>query len=305
MVEGEKWHARRKMLTPAFHFTILENFVEVFSEKSKILVKLLQKESGAEEFDIFPYINLCALDIICETAMGTDMKAQEQGEHSSYVKAVNNISHEVMQRILSPWLHPDFIFKLSPSARRSKKYLKVLHDFSNTGHDTTTMGISWTLQLLALHPEVQDKVFEELEDILQGSDRSPTIKELNEMKYLERVIKESLHGMSLPAGLRICALAVLTHRDPEHFPDPDIFDPDRFLPENIASRHPYAYIPFSAGPRNCIGQKFALLEEKMMISHVLLNFKLEATRSIPVGLPDIVLRPENGVHMKISPRRKT
>jgi len=62
---GQKWHTHRKMITPAFHFTILESFVEVFSEKSEILISKLQKEVGSQGFDVYPYITKCALDIIC------------------------------------------------------------------------------------------------------------------------------------------------------------------------------------------------------------------------------------------------
>jgi cytochrome P450 family 4 len=62
---GQKWHAHRKIITPTFHFSILDSFVEVFSEKSKILISKLQKEVGSQGFDVYPYITKCALDIIC------------------------------------------------------------------------------------------------------------------------------------------------------------------------------------------------------------------------------------------------
>jgi cytochrome P450 len=65
VLTGQKWHTHRKIITPTFHFSILDSFLDVFSEKSKILVSKLRKEVGAEGFDVFPYITHCALDIIC------------------------------------------------------------------------------------------------------------------------------------------------------------------------------------------------------------------------------------------------
>nr|CAD7416098.1 unnamed protein product [Timema poppensis] len=168
-----------------------------------------------------------------------------------------------------------------------------VNTFMFEGHDTTASAISFSLTTLALHQDIQDKVVKELDSILGDSDRDANYRDIQEMKYLEMVIKEilrlfpsvpafvrnlqedvELDGYTLPKGANITIGAFALHRDPEYFPDPEKFDPERFSPENSQGRHPYQYVPFSAGSRNCIGQRFAMLEMKSTVSKVLRTFKL-------------------------------
>ncbi|XP_071649019.1 cytochrome P450 4C1-like [Temnothorax longispinosus] len=166
--------------------------------------------------------------------------------------------------------------------------------FTFSGHDTITMGICYLLALLAEHKDIQDRVRNEVDTALQKNKEKFTMKLLQDLPYLDRCIKEALRlypSMSVisrilaedvklqsylvPAGTFVFLNIYGVHRDPNFWPNPEVFDPNRFLPEKILNRHPYSYLPFSAGPRNCIGQQFAMLEMKAMIAPLIHNFCLE------------------------------
>lgn len=195
--------------------------------------------------------------------------------------------------------------------------------FTFAGHDTTSSAISFTLLILSHHPEAQEKIFAEILEVLETKEEL-TIDDFSKMEYLDRCIKECLRiyppvtfisrelsedfihdGFTQPKGT-VCNIHIYdVHRDPEIFPDPEKFDPDRFLPENCAGRNNFAFIAFSAGMRNCIGQRFAMLELKMIFSKLIRNFEIipVTKREEVIWLSDLVLRSKGPIKMKFNLRK--
>ncbi|XP_030758491.1 LOW QUALITY PROTEIN: cytochrome P450 4g15-like [Sitophilus oryzae] len=196
------------------------------------------------------------------------------------------------------------------------------------GHDTTAAGSSFFLCQMAAHPEIQEKVVQELDEIFQGSDRMATFADTLEMKYLERCLLETLRlfppvpiiarqlqqdvklasnpNLTLPSGATIVIAQFKVHRLEEIYgPNPDKFDPDNFLPERAANRHYYAFIPFSAGPRSCVGRKYAMLKLKILLSTILLNYKIKSNyKEEDYKLQgDIILKRADGFKISLERRK--
>lgn len=195
--------------------------------------------------------------------------------------------------------------------------------FMFEGHDTVTAAATFTLYLISQHPEVQQKIFEEATRIV-GNDPNvdPTYNQLIEMKYLECCIKESLRlyppvpmigrmldhdldldGKIIPAGVNISLSIYHLNRDPKYFTDPEEFKPERFLNKELWNENAFVYVPFSAGPRNCIGQKFAMLELKSTISNVVRNFELLKGDVALKIITQLTLKSLSGVHVGFRPRK--
>ena len=111
----------------------------------------------------------------------------------------------------------------------------------------------------------------------------------------------SLAGYKILKGVTAVILPYALHRNEKYFPDPEKFDPDRFLPENSKDRHPFAYMPFSAGRRNCIGQRFAQMEEKVILAHIFRKFEIKSLKTTEELRPtaEIVLKPTGSIPVKL------
>ncbi|XP_006631719.2 cytochrome P450 4F3 [Lepisosteus oculatus] len=194
--------------------------------------------------------------------------------------------------------------------------------FMFEGHDTTASGISWVLYNLSLYPEYQEKCRAEVNSVLQGRDTEEIEwNDLTNLPFITMCIKESLRlyppvtavtrrfsedikmpgGRVVPKG-NICLASIYgTHHNPKVWPNPDVYNPYRFDPEHSEGRSSYAFVPFSAGPRNCIGQNFAMAEMRVVVALTLRRFQVTPKTVEVRRKPDLILRAEGGLWLQLEP----
>jgi cytochrome P450 len=181
------------------------------------------------------------------------------------------------------------------------------------GHETTTLALAWTCFLIATRPEVVERMTAEAA-FLNG--RIPAYEDLTKLRYSRMVLEESMRlyppvwtlartaihddeigGYRIPAGSEILIFNYITQRHPKWWQEPDTFRPERFAPENSAARPRYAYLPFGAGPRTCVGLNFAMTELLLVLTLLLQRFRLKLAID-PANVrpdPSVTLQPKPGV----------
>ncbi|HEV3301630.1 MAG TPA: cytochrome P450 [Planctomycetaceae bacterium] len=192
--------------------------------------------------------------------------------------------------------------------------------FFLAGHETTAKALTWTFYLLSKHVEVRSRLEREIDTVLSG--RPATAEDLPKLSYAKQVVQESMRlfppvwglarmtmqedqigDVTVPGGSPVLISQYVTHRHRGFWENPEGFDPDRFLPGRSEGRHPYAYFPFGAGPRICIGNHFAMLESVLILATIASRWSLNLIPGRPV-IPEsrVTLRPKHGLFMSAEPR---
>jgi cytochrome P450 len=189
------------------------------------------------------------------------------------------------------------------------------------GHETTANALAWTWYLLAQHPHVERRLHGEVDALRH--DRPPTAEDVGRLPYTRMVLAESMRryppawaigrraledfaigGYTVPRGTVVLVSQYLLHRDPRFFPEPECYDPDRWLPERQKGRPKFAYFPFGAGSRVCIGEPFAWMEGVLVLATLARRWRLELLETTPVPVqPTITLRPGRAIRMRVRVRQ--
>jgi len=192
--------------------------------------------------------------------------------------------------------------------------------FLLAGQETTSLALTWTWYLLSQHSAARDRLEAEIDTVLDG--RPPDYSDLANLPYLRMVVDESMRmyppawgfsrqaladdtlgGFRLPRGWLAFVIPYVMHRLPAYWQDPDVFEPERFLPDRSAERPKFAFIPFGAGPRRCIGDQFALIETQLSVATFAQQYRLHLQPGHKVDpWPLITLRPRFGMPMTIERR---
>jgi cytochrome P450 len=237
------------------------------------------------------------------------------------------VDHVITERRRSPSDSADLLSMLM-SARDEEtgeamtdEQLRVeVTTFLLAGQETTSLALTWTWYLLSQNARARQRLEDELDAVLDG--RPPEYPDLANLPYLRMVIDEAMRlyppawgfsrqaladdrlgGFLLPRGWLAFVIPYVLHRLPAFWTDPDAFDPERFSPERSADRPKFAYIPFGAGPRQCIGNQFALIETQLIVATLAQAYRLQLVpRHRAEPWPLITLRPRYGMPMIIERR---
>lgn len=188
------------------------------------------------------------------------------------------------------------------------------------GYETTSISLAWATHILAEQPDIQAKVQAEVEACL--GDRQPTFADLPRLAYTRMVIQEAIRvrppvwflprvaanddeigGYAIPAGSQVMSMNYLVHHHPDFWPEPHVFNPERFSPEQETRQHRFAWVPFGAGQRMCVGRDFALMESQLALAMLVQRFEIAAAPGAsPILKPSTTLRTRQPLKVMMRPR---
>ena len=351
--EGTAWQKQRKLVQPAFRHENTQRYADVMVRAA---TRMLDTWCEGETRDIHQQMMALTLEIVAEALFGSNVSGHASGVEQALGVLMNQFEGMAGLAFLLPEKFPlpstlrfkrcvaqldkiiyAIIHERRTTRRRSNDLLEMLVRSQDeegsqmsdeqlrdevmtlflAGHETTANALSWTWYLLAQHPEIETRLFEELNKVLHG--KVPTAADVARLPYTEMVVKESMRlyppawavgrqavgkfelgGYKFPAGTNIAILQWSTQRDARFFPDPERFEPERWSAEELR-QNPlprFAYFPFGGGPRVCVGAGFAMMEAILLLATMAQRFRMTLVPNRKVKLlPSVTLRPRNGIRM--------
>jgi cytochrome P450 len=338
--KGELWRRQRRMIQPGFNADSVSTSAQLItSVNAKLLEKWQLAASKHEGVNVTRDVSSMALEVVLRFIFGKDYDRVETYFHllsaeparnmqfATSFRTLGKIIHEIVQQRGANVVVSDDILSLlmearDPDSGRLMPEAQLIDEVLTlivAGHETTASTLNWCWYLISQHPEVEQKLWSELEklpdslDVLQSDDLAKfpyTRQILDETMRLypagwmvsrKALQDDQLGEYFVPAGTEIYVAIYFMQRHPTLWKDPDQFDPERFAPEHSRDRHRLATIPFSAGPRNCIGALFARTEMQIHLMTIARNLRLLYASSKPVELDagvnlrsrfDFIMHPE-------------
>jgi cytochrome P450 len=353
MAEGDDWRRQRKLVQPAFHATRIRDYTEIMATSTQEMVNGWQP---GQTVILDEALTQLTLNIIAKTMFDVDL-ADDVARIGWWMKEILTVGEAQLKMPMLPpsWLPTPGNRRQQSALRAVKSHLRqiiaqraatgedrgdLLSMLLNArdeegdpmpedqlldecvtlfvaGHETTAAALTWTWFLLAQHPPVIARLRAEVDSVLGG--RQISFADLNQLPYLEAVVKETLRlyppafgfgrqvmqpftalGHHFPHKAVLLFSSYATHRRPDLWREPEAFRPERFLDtDNIPDR--YTYFPFGVGSRICLGNMFAMLEAQVILASMLQRIELTLVNPNPVVMDTLItLRPRDPLHMQVS-----
>lgn len=356
--EGAQHRRQRKLIAPSFQPRQIASYADTMVQYGE---QIQQHWSDGDVVDINRLMTNLTMSIIGKTLFDADVFTDTDELGAAMSTTLEYVSLRLSQLLLPPYRWPlplnvrtrkavrtlraylqRFIDerRAQPSARND--FLSILLQSRDddglpmsdeqlmaecltlfgAGHETTATALTWAWYLLCQHPEVYQRVRQEVDRVLQG--RAPTYADLANLPYCLQVFKETLRiyppayatsrralqpaeiaGYSVPKNRLVLFSAYTLHRREEYFPDPEKFDPERFTPEREKQLPRHAYLPFGAGPRICIGNHFSMMEGHLLLATLTqrVSFSLVSNQPPAIDLAHhLTLRPDGALNVVVKRR---
>ena len=339
--EGELWKRQRYMMQPLFHRRVVTEFAQVIARvNDRCIARWEGLARGGELVNLTDEMSELTLEIVLRSIFGRDLDrlsapfevvTREQSRDLQFAYKFRSLTKLVAQLIAerraSAEEHFDYVAMLmnardkdSGAPMGERELIDEIMTLVVAGHETTASGLNWTWYLISQHPQVEARLHAELDAAADVP--APTLSEMEELRYTRQVIDEALRlyppgwvlsrrtvaadvlgGYPVAAGTNVLLPLYLLHRHPQFWKNPESFEPERFAPEHEAERPRFAYMPFAAGPRHCIGETFALYEMLIHLYKVARHYRLHRASDEPIEIEaQINLRTRTPLFMRLDRR---
>jgi cytochrome P450 len=318
--KGDLWKRQRRMIQPAFNHESIGRSTQLITAVNTELVSKWQQAAGRNaSVNVTRDVSSMALEVVLRFVLGEDYErvgshfdfiSQEPARNMEFAcsfRALGKIILQVIDRRRNDTATSNdalamFMQARDPQSGQAMQDGQLIDEILTlivAGHETTASTLNWAWYLISQHPEVEQKLFDELDTLSTGFE----FADLPRFVYTRQIIDETMRlypagwvvtrkalrddrlgEYFVPAGTEIYIAPYFIQRHPDLWEEPDRFNPDRFRAENSSHRHRLATIPFSAGPRNCIGEHFARLEMQIHLMTIARSLRLRYIPSGPIEL---------------------